>query len=215
MEIWKEIKDYPNYMVSNLGRVKSLNYNRTGVEQIRKLKKNDKGYLSINLSKNNNVKWFFVHRLEAIAFDLPIPEHLKNIPIEKLEINHKDENPQNNYLDNIEWTDSKGNKDWGDYKKRLSESLKKYERTEEHKRKIAAANVNGKLSKPVLQIDQLTDTIIAEFPSASEVERQLGYKQGNISNCCNGRQNTCGGYKWKYKQDKKEKEAASSEKDCN
>ena len=28
MEIWKEIKDYPNYMVSNLGRVKSLNYNR-------------------------------------------------------------------------------------------------------------------------------------------------------------------------------------------
>lgn len=35
MEIWKEIKDYPNYMVSNLGRVKSLNYNRTGVEQIR------------------------------------------------------------------------------------------------------------------------------------------------------------------------------------
>ena len=84
MEIWKEIKDYPNYMVSNLGRVKSLNYNRTGVEQIRKLKKNDKGYLSINLSKNNNVKWFFVHRLEAIAFDLPIPEHLKNIPIEKI-----------------------------------------------------------------------------------------------------------------------------------
>ena len=37
MEIWKEIKDYPNYMVSNLGRVKSLNYNRTGVEQLRKL----------------------------------------------------------------------------------------------------------------------------------------------------------------------------------
>ena len=204
MEIWKEIKDYPNYMVSNLGRVKSLNYNRTGVEQIRKLKKNDKGYLSINLSKNNNVKWFFVHRLEAIAFDLPIPEHLKNIPIEKLEINHKDENPQNNHLDNIEWTDSKGNKDWGDYKKRLSESLKKYERTEEHKRKIAAANVNGKLSKPVLQIDKDTNEVIAEFPSASEVERQLGYSQGNISLCCNGKQNTAYCFKWKYK-----------EKDCN
>lgn len=204
MEIWKEIKDYPNYMVSNLGRVKSLNYNRTGVEQIRKLKKNDKGYLSINLSKNNNVKWFFVHRLEAIAFDLPIPEYLKNIPIEKLEINHKDENPQNNHLDNIEWTDSKGNKDWGDYKKRLSESLKKYERTEEHKRKIAAANVNGKLSKTVLKIDKDTNEVIAEFPSASEVERQLGYKKGYISMCCRKRRNTAYGFKWKYK-----------EKDCN
>ena len=198
MEIWKEIKDYPNYMVSNLGRVKSLNYNHTGVEQIRKLKKSNKGYLTINLSKNNNVKWFFVHRIEAIAFDLPIPEHLKNIPIEKLEINHKDENPQNNNLDNLEWTDSKGNKDWGDYKKRLSESMKKYKKTEEHIRKIAEANVNGKLSKIVLQIDKDTNEVIAEFPSIHQVERDLGISQSNISMCCNGKRNIAGGYKWKY-----------------
>ena len=207
MEIWKEIKDYPNYMVSNLGRVKSLNYNHTGVEQIRKLKKNDKGYLSINLSKNNNVEWFLVHRLEAIAFDLPIPEHLKNIPIEKLEINHKDENTQNNHLDNLEWTDSKGNKDWGGYKKRLSESMKKYKKTEEHIRKIAEANVNGKLSKSVLQIDKNTNKVIAEFPSMAEVERQLGIKASHISMCCNGKRNIAGGYKWQYKQ--KEAEASA------
>ena len=29
-EIWKTIEDYPNYMVSNLGNVKALNYNKTG-----------------------------------------------------------------------------------------------------------------------------------------------------------------------------------------
>lgn len=207
MEIWKEIKDYPNYMVSNLGRVKSLNYNRTGVEQIRKLNKNDKGYLRINLSKNNNVESFSVHRLEAIAFDLTIPEHLKNIPIDKLEINHKDENPQNNHLDNLEWTDSKGNKDWGGYKKRLSESLKKYEKTEEHKRKIAEANVNGKMSKSVLQIDKETNVVIAEFPSTKEVERQLGFYNSHISACCKGKQKSAYGFIWKYKQ--KEAEASA------
>ena len=33
-EIWKTIEDYPNYMVSNMGRVKSLCY---GKEKIMKL----------------------------------------------------------------------------------------------------------------------------------------------------------------------------------
>ena len=210
MEIWKEIKDYPNYMVSNLGRVKSLNYNRTGVEQLRKLNKNNEGYLSINLSKNNNVEYFLVHRLEAIAFDLPIPEHLKNIPIEKLEINHKDENPQNNHLDNLEWTDSKGNKDWGNYKKRLSESLKKYERTEEHKRKIAEANTNGKCSKPVLQIDPITNEVINKWVSMKEIKRQFGFNSGGIIKCCKKEKEIAYGYKWQYNQN----EAASSQKDC-
>ena len=35
IEIWKDIKDYEGYyQVSNLGRVKSLNYLRTNKEQI-------------------------------------------------------------------------------------------------------------------------------------------------------------------------------------
>ena len=33
-EFWKPINEYPNYMVSNLGRVKSLNYRKTGKEKI-------------------------------------------------------------------------------------------------------------------------------------------------------------------------------------
>ena len=36
MEIWKDIEGYPNYMVSNMGMVKSLNYNHTGKEKILK-----------------------------------------------------------------------------------------------------------------------------------------------------------------------------------
>lgn len=36
------------------------------------------------------------------------------------------------------------------------------------------------------------------YPSAKEVERQLGFAQSNISNACNGKIKTCGGYTWKY-----------------
>ena len=38
-EIWKIIDGYPNYMVSNLGRVKTLNYKRSGREKIMSLLK--------------------------------------------------------------------------------------------------------------------------------------------------------------------------------
>ena len=46
-----------------------------------------------------------------------------------------------------------------------------------------------------------TNKIIAEFPSINEVERQLGINQSNISMCCNGKRNTAGGFKWKYKEE--------------
>ena len=50
MEIWKDIEGYDNYMVSNLGRVKSLKFNK---ERILKPYKTEKGYLKISLIKNN------------------------------------------------------------------------------------------------------------------------------------------------------------------
>ena len=71
--------------------------------------------------------------------------------------------------------------------------------SEETRKKISEKHINGKKSKLVLQIDQLTDTIIAEFPSIMEVERQFGINHSNISQCCKGKYKTCGGFKWQYK----------------
>lgn len=53
-EIWKDIEGYEGiYMVSNKGRVKSLNYHMTGKERILKPGQINKyGYQIINLSKN-------------------------------------------------------------------------------------------------------------------------------------------------------------------
>ena len=36
------------------------------------------------------------------------------------------------------------------------------------------------------------------FPSIREVERVLGFQNGNISQCCNGKTKTSYGYEWAY-----------------
>jgi len=98
-EIWKTIPGYENYQVSNLGRVKSLKFNRGKKEKIMKEKKSTNGYLNIGLRKDNKSKLFMIHRLVYLVFnDLPI----KFIGhTEKDCILHKDDNPKNNKLDNL------------------------------------------------------------------------------------------------------------------
>lgn len=52
--------------------------------------------------------------------------------------------------------------------------------------------------KPVLQIDKITNKVIATYPSAREAEKQTGVSFSKISMCCNGKNQTAGGYKWKF-----------------
>ena len=52
--------------------------------------------------------------------------------------------------------------------------------------------------KPVLQFD-LNNNFIAEFSSATEVQRKLGFLQERISAVCNNKRLTTYGYKWKFK----------------
>ena len=95
IETWKIIEKYPNYMISNLGNIKSLNYKRTGKEQLLKQNINGRGYCYVNISINNKYKNILIHREVAKSF---IPTNN-----EKLDINHKDGNKQNNRVDNLEW----------------------------------------------------------------------------------------------------------------
>ena len=96
IEIWKDIQGYEGlYQVSNLGRVRSLNYKKTKTVKILKLTSNTKGYLQLILHKNGEISSRKVHRLVAEAF-IPNPDGLP-------QVNHKDENKQNNCVDNLEW----------------------------------------------------------------------------------------------------------------
>lgn len=112
-EIWKKVVldgvEY-NYLVSNLGRVKSLHNNII-------LKQGDSayGYKLVTLSKHNETRTIGVHRLVAIMF-IPNPQEL---PV----VNHKDENKTNNCVDNLEWCTVKYNTNYGTAIQRRSEKI--------------------------------------------------------------------------------------------
>ena len=95
-EEWKDIEGFEGrYMVSNKGRVKSLNYSNTGKEGIINAKDNNKGYLKVRLYKDGKRKWYRINRLVAQAFI----SNPYNLP----EVNHKDKIRTNNCVENLEW----------------------------------------------------------------------------------------------------------------
>ena len=95
-EVWKDIKGYENlYEISNFGNVRNKN------KQLKKQYDN-KGYLCVELYKNNKRSHFRVHRLIMMTF---------NDNNHNLDINHKDGNKYNNSIDNLEWCTRKENLD--------------------------------------------------------------------------------------------------------
>lgn len=114
-EIWLPVKGYEElYAVSNLGRVKSLKFDK---EKILKPAKRKDGYLQVVLCKNGKMKHFLIHRLVAEAF-LPNPEGLP-------EVNHLNENKSNNVVSNIEWCSRSYNNNYGTRTKRQAASQSK------------------------------------------------------------------------------------------
>jgi len=108
MEIWKKIKGFENYEVSNYGNVKGLEIKTSfgcsyKILPERKMKpwSDKKGYLYIDISIFPNKKRFLLHRLVAITF-------IENT-LNKPQINHKDGNKSNNHVSNLEWCTAKEN----------------------------------------------------------------------------------------------------------
>ena len=130
-ERWKPVVGYEGlYEVSNFGRVRSLNYHRSGKQKILKPLVQTKGYLGFTLYKNGCRKQHKLHRIVAEAF---IP-NTDNLP----QINHKDEDKTNNRVDNLEWCDNKYNCNYGNRTERSAVS---------HCRKINQYKLNGQYIK--------------------------------------------------------------------
>ena len=167
-EIWLPVKGFEGlYEVSSFGRVRSLNYNHTGQTKVLSTGES-KGYLFVILYKNGKRKHYSVHRLVASAF---LPNWFDDP-----EVNHRDENPKNNHISNLEWCDSKYNMNYGTRIIRASE----------------------KCSKPVLQFTK-TGEFVREWPSITEAGRN-NFQISCISKCCNGKRQSHKGFIWIYKE---------------
>ena len=101
-EVFLEVKDFNDYMISNYGRVLSLpkkinqkkgSYKYTD-RKILNPSVNEKGYHSIRLYRNGRQYTFRVHRLVYSTFINDIPKGY--------ELNHLDCNKANNSISNLE-----------------------------------------------------------------------------------------------------------------
>lgn len=110
---WKLIDGFGGtYSVNNYGEVRN---NKTG--KLMKPRKNETGYLRINLTKNGKPKCMRVHRLVAQAF-IPNPEN-------KLQVNHIDFNRENNCVSNLEWVTNQENTQYSVCNRKLPGQRKK------------------------------------------------------------------------------------------
>lgn len=179
-EIWKDVAGYEGlYQVSNLGKVRSLDRKIKCSNSIRFYKGkilsqciDDKGYYRVLLSAAAKHKSVQVHRLVAKAFIA----NLDNLP----EVNHKDEDPSNNCVDNLEWCSKIYNLEYGTGMQRSQKS--------QHR-------------KAVLQYDA-NNNLLNEYEGVNQAAMAIGKPKDAtaITKCCRGKNKTAHGYIWKYKE---------------
>lgn len=167
-ELWKDIDGWTGkYQISNLGRVKTLNYKRTKKEKIMTGITDIRGYKSISFREGgagSKQKHFLIHRLVAKKF-VPNPD---NKPF----VNHIDGDRSNNAAKNLEWVT----------------------RSENEMHKIY---ILGKSSGTCIPPQKVLCVETGEkFISQSSAARAKGVTQSSISYAvCSGRKSA--GYHWR------------------
>lgn len=125
---------------------------------------NGKGYLAVHFGKNGRQAIAYLHRLIAECF-IPNPNGLS-------EVNHKDKNPKNNCVDNLEWCSPQYNIE---YREKYGTSA-----AEAVGRPLYAYNLKT--------LEEL------HFKSQCEAGHKLGLSQGSINNVIKGRRKIANGY---------------------
>lgn len=149
------------YSVTSCGKVWSHRFNRF----LRPCTDKD-GYKRVTLTKRGKTKFCGVHRLVLEAY-CPIPG------MEFLQVNHKSEKKDENWIKNLEWVTAQENSSYGTRSERSGE----------------------KHGKPVICIDNGKI-----YESASAASRATGISKSAISGVCRGCKSchTAAGYRWEY-----------------
>lgn len=202
IEIWKDVVGFKGYyIVSNFGNVQSIDRYvegklgslrfQKGVNMI--LQENKKGYLVVILHKHGYFYQKQVHRLVAEAFI----ENPYGLP----QVNHKDTNKHNNCVENLEWITNYDN---------MQHAIKHncfHDFTEKQlcsvKKNLIFANAKRRI--PIVQYDANWN-IVNEYESVAKAAKENNLSDSHISQCCNGKRKSCGGYKWKRKMEENSNE---------
>ena len=160
-EVWRAVQG-TNAAVSSLGRFRST----TGV--VSTPSPSLSGYVSVKIDGKSHL----LHRLRAIAFDLPRAEGQNTV-------NHKDGNRSNNVLTNLEFASP-------------SEQARHSFATNTKRRSSAS-----KLSKPV-RGRRVGETEWVIYPSIMEAARALGMNNGSVSACCKKKLHQTGNFVFEF-----------------
>lgn len=128
------------------------------------------GYQRVNITQNGISKQTGIHRLILHAFDPRENE-------DELEVHHIDGNPANNNLNNLQWVTH-----------------------EENIKYISSEKLKGEMqfiARPVVQMT-LDEKQLNVFSSAYQAAKQTGCNHRHISEVCQGKRYTTGGFKWRY-----------------
>lgn len=157
-EAWVKILDFPNYEVSNLGRVKNVKSNR-----VMKLAFDKGGYSVVMLSNKNTRKLVKVHRLVAEAF-IPNTEN-------KPHVNHVDSQRSNNNVNNLEWCTPREN---------IIHAMRYGYISTKQLQKLATKGQEA--TRKSIRVKSLKTGSVKEFDSAAEASRYYGFTRQYFTN---------------------------------
>jgi hypothetical protein len=161
VESWKEIKGFPGYKISTKGVVYTSKRKKVMLLQ----KKGN--YYTVKLFNDGKPK---IKRINVLVAEAYIPNP-NNLP----EANHLNGNPEDNRVENLEWSTKRGNS--------------------QH------ACDTGLCPRPkgkaVIQYDNDWNEI-AKYTHIQDASKMSGAHPDTITLVCNGKRNKSGGYKWKW-----------------
>lgn len=187
-EVWAPVRGWENiYEVSSKGRLRSVARHRkvgkricTFSGRILSGSNNGSGYFKFTFKDGDRVERRYIHRIVAETFIGPPPG-------DGYMVNHKDFNPQNNCVENLEWVTPYENV-------RYSLDRDRFRRTEKWISSLKKS-LDLKMGKSIVGENSSGGKV---FYAALNDCKKDGFQPSCVSNCCNHKRNSHKGYLWRF-----------------